>query len=307
MLSIQFFSCNGQNNTGMQAHKHEADKQRLFNDVKFLTEIKPARNYRNMASLDKAAAYVFDELTKAGLKAEYQEFKVDGRTYRNVIAFYNHGKSERLVVGAHYDVAGDQPGADDNASGIAGLLETARMTAEAKPQLDYTIEFVAYCLEEPPYFASPNMGSAVHARSLAEKKVKLKGMICFDMIGYFSDEPGSQGFPSEEIAKLYPDKGNFIVVVSRTGYEKFTHKVQALMQKATTVDVRTANLPPAVGLAGLSDHRNYWEQGYDAVMINDSAFLRNDNYHTSGDTIETLDFDRMTGVVTGVYSAITGM
>lgn len=307
MLMFPVFSCNGQNGTAMKAHKHVAEKQRLRNDVKFLTGIKPARNYRHIASLDTAAEYIFNELAKAGLKPEYQEFSVDGETYRNVIAFYNAGKSERLVVGAHYDVAGDQPGADDNASGFAGLLETARLTAEAKPKLDYTVEFVAYCLEEPPYFASPHMESAVHERSLYEKKVKLKGMICFDMIGYFSDEPGSQSFPNEEIAKHYPDAGNFIVVVSRAGYEKFTLKVQKLMQKATSVDVRRANLPPAVGLAGLSDHRNYWEHGCDAVMINDSAFLRNHNYHTSGDTIETLDFDRMAGVVTGAFSAVTGM
>ena len=280
----------------------KAKKERLYNDVKVLTEIEPARHYLNMDSLDRAAEYVFDEFKKLGLDPEYQHFIVDGREYKNVIGAYNKHHDERLIVGAHYDVCGDQPGADDNASGIAGLLETARMLKGNSPPLDYRIDLVAYCLEEPPYFATDDMGSAVHAKFLHDHDIKVKAMICYEMIGYFSDEPGSQNFPDPVLAKLYPHIGNFVIVVGRAGEEEFTMDVKRLMNETSPIDVQTINLPEHAYLAGLSDHRNYWKHGYKAVMIDDTSFLRNPHYHQKSDTIDTLDFDKMTEVVNGVYN-----
>jgi Zn-dependent M28 family amino/carboxypeptidase len=278
-----------------------ADKNRLYNDVKALTSIRPARHYLNLQSLDKAAAYILDEFAKLGWSAEYQHYEADGRVYKNVIASYNASKKERLIIGAHYDVCGDQPGADDNASGVAGLLETARMMQEQSLKLDYRIDFVAYSLEEPPYFTTSSMGSAVHAKYLHDQRIKVKGMICYEMIGYFSDEPGSQNYPDESFRKIYPDKGNFVIIVGREGEEEFVQQAKKLMNDASPIDVQTISLPQQHPLAGLSDHRNYWKYGYKAIMIDDTSFLRNPHYHERSDTIDTLDFDKMAEVVTGVY------
>jgi Zn-dependent M28 family amino/carboxypeptidase len=236
-----------------------------------------------------------------------QKYQVDGHEYRNVIASFGPPAAERLIVGAHYDVCGDQPGADDNASAVAGLLETARLLQAHATTLKRRIDLVAFSLEEPPYFATEHMGSAVHAQSLHAAKVPVRAMICYEMIGYFSDAPGSQQFPTPALAALYPNTGNFITVVGKQGQEAFTQQMQALMQKHSAIDVQRINLPTAVGLAGLSDHRNYWTYGYQAVMINDTAFLRNPNYHQPTDTIDTLDFRRMAEVVNGVFGALLAL
>lgn len=290
------------------ARPMHADQHRLYADVKFLTELRPARHYRNLASLNKAADYIRTEFEKldAG-RVEEQLFKADGRQYRNIIHSVGPADAPRLIIGAHYDVCGEQSGADDNASAVAGLLETARLLHQLRPNLNYRVDFVAYPNEEPPYFATEYMGSAVHAKSLHQAKVPVRAMICYEMIGYFRDEPGSQRFPNEQLAALYPSTGNFITVVGRTGQEAFVQQVQQLMQGQAQIDVQRINLPESMGLAGLSDHRSYWKYGYDALMINDTAFLRNPNYHLPSDTIDTLDFKRMAEVVNGVYAVILGL
>lgn len=285
----------------------KAEKDRLYTDVAFLISLTPARNYKNATSLENAYTYIKTEFEKAGAAPEVQTWLVAGSEYKNVIASYNAHKKQRLIVGAHYDVCGDQPGADDNASAVAGLLETARMVFEAKPDLSYRIDFVAYCLEEPPHFGSHDMGSYVHAKSLYDDNVDVIGMICFEMIGYFSDVPNSQPFPSPELAKQYPHTANFIIVVGIEQYKAFNNMVHRLMAEGSGIDVQLIHFPSAAGLAGLSDQRSYWLFDYPALMINDTAFIRNPNYHTKSDTIETLDFDKMTEVINSAYRAITKM
>lgn len=284
----------------------KASVERLYKDVESLTSLVPVRNYQNLASLDKAADYISKEFAQLGIQVKDQPFKVSGKTYRNIIATFNGPGEERVIVGAHYDVCGDQPGADDNASGVAGLLETARLLKETEQEkaLPYPIELVAYCLEEPPFFGTESMGSAVHAKSLKNQGAKVKAMICYEMIGYFSDEPNSQGFPDPELRKHYPHEGNFICVVGKTDQREFTQHVRQAMQASCAVDVQAVNLPEGFGLVGLSDHRNYWKLGLQAVMINDSSFLRNPHYHMKTDTIDTLDFKRMAEVVTGTTAAV---
>ncbi|WP_262384058.1 M28 family peptidase [Hymenobacter lutimineralis] len=293
--------------SAMQTAPTRADTSRLYSDVEFLTSLQPARNYRNLTSLNQAADYIKAEFEKLNGRVEEQLFKADGRQYRNIIFSLGPPDAPRIIVGAHYDVCGDTPGADDNASAVAGLLETARLLHQSGGQLRHRLDFVAYANEEPPYFATRHMGSAVHAKSLHDAQVAVRAMLCYEMIGYFRDEPGSQQFPNAQLAALYPNTGNFIIVVGRTGQEAFTQRVQKLMQPAADLDVQRINLPMEMGLAGLSDHRSYWEYGYDALMINDTAFLRNPNYHLASDTIETLDFRRMAEVVNGTYAAILGL
>ena len=211
------------------------------------------------------------------------------------------------MVGAHYDVYGNHPGADDNASGVAGLLETARLLHQRQPRLRYRVELVAYPNEEPPYFATEDMGSYMHAKSLHEAGVPVRAMLCYEMIGYFRDEPGSQRFPNAELAARYPNTGNFLVAVGRTGQERLTGQVQRLMRAGSKLDVQRINLPANTALPNLSDHRNYWQFGYEALMLTDTSFLRNSHYHQASDTIDTLDFDRMAEVVNGAYTAIIGL
>ncbi|WP_345220576.1 M28 family peptidase [Hymenobacter koreensis] len=284
-----------------------ANQKRLYADVEYLTSLQPARTYRNLGSLNRAADYIKTEFEKLDCQVEEQTFTADGRQYRNIIASFGPPDAERIVVGAHYDVCGEQPGADDNASAVAGMLETARLLHEQRPPLRYRIDLVGYPNEEPPYFAGEYMGSAVHAKSLHEAGVKVRAMLCYEMIGYFSDAPNSQNFPDERLAKLYPNTGNFIIVVGRDGQEAFTQQVQQLMQQNSSIDVQRINLPANAPLAGLSDHRNYWRYGYNAVMIDDTSFLRNPNYHETSDTIETLDFPRMTEVVKGAFAAVVAL
>jgi Zn-dependent M28 family amino/carboxypeptidase len=282
----------------------KANTSRLYEDVRFLTELRPFRNFKNLESLAQVVDYVKNEFEKAGLTIDLQKWTARGNEYTNVIGIYNGHKSKKLVVGAHYDVCGDQPGADDNASAVAGLLETVRLIGENKPNVDYAIEFVAFCLEEPPFFGSTEMGSYIHAQSLFEKGEDVIGMICYEMIGYFSDEPNSQSYPSRDLAELYPSIANFIVVVGIQAYDDFNNKVKSLMAKKAEIDVQLISFETGGDLAGMSDQRNYWKFGYPALMINDTSFVRNPNYHMSSDTIETLDFPKMSEVINGAYHAI---
>ncbi|MBK7691395.1 MAG: M28 family peptidase [Bacteroidetes bacterium] len=284
-----------------------ARKNRLYEDVKFLTELRPYRNYLNLTSLEKVSSYIKQVFIDSGFIVSEQKWYAEGNEYTNVIASYNQGKDQRLIVGAHYDVCGDQPGADDNASAIAGLLETARLISYNKPDVDYQIDLVAYCLEEPPFFGTEAMGSFIHAKSLYDSKINVIGMICFEMIGFFSDAPNSQMFPSPELAEIYPSTANFIVVVGIERFNSFNKKVKDLMSLNSSIDVQFINFPSPDGLAGLSDQRNYWQFGYQALMINDTSFIRNPNYHLPSDTIETLDFGKMTEVINSTYIAITGI
>ena len=246
-------------------------------------------------------------LRKQASILRYKPGDVSGNTYSNVIASYNSEATKLLIVGAHYDVCGNQPGADDNASAVAGLLETVRLVAANKPFLDYRIDFVAYCLEEPPYFGTHKMGSYVHAKSLHESNANVIGMICYEMIGYFSDKPGSQSYPSPELASLYPDTADFIIVVGIEKYHNFNHRVHSLMSKNSKINIEAINFPDNNELAGLSDQLNYWRFGYPALMINDTSFIRNPNYHSITDTIETLDFDKITEVINSAFNAIVNI
>jgi hypothetical protein len=283
----------------------KAKKSLLYKDVSFLTCIRPYRNYQNLESLEKVSKYISDAFVSCGLECEEQKWETEGNEYKNIIASWQKKKKRRLIIGAHYDVAGDQPGADDNASAVAGLLETARMVSENHLELDYGIDFVAYCLEEAPFFTTKDMGSYIHAKSLFDGRVEVVGMVCYEMIGYFSDEPGSQTFPVKELAAIYPDTGNYIIVVGIEECKEFNGKVHRLMSEESGINVEEIVFPDGNGLAGRSDQRNYWEFGYKAVMISDTSFLRNPNYHKITDTIETLDFDKMNAVVNCCYNAAT--
>ncbi len=279
-------------------------KERLTEDVRFLTTLTPARNYANTVSLEKAAAYIKAEMEKCGVATEEQKYTVDGKEYKNIICSFGPKDAERIIVGAHYDVCEEQPGADDNATGVAGLLEIARLLKSQSPVLNYRVDLVAYTLEEPPYFRTEHMGSAVHAKYLKDNKIKVKAMICLEMIGYFSEEPKSQEYPIGLLKLFYPKKANFIAVVGKLGQGRMLRKVKRSMIKGSAIDVRSINAPAFVTGIDFSDHLNYWKHGFFAVMITDTSFYRNANYHQKSDSMEKLDFGKMAEVVRSVYAAV---
>lgn len=281
----------------------QVDESRLRSDVVTLASITPSRNSFNMASLNAAANFIFDEFAKTGCLAKEQTYKLKGKTFRNISCYFGPEVAPLMVIGAHYDVHyNDNPGADDNASGVAGVLELARMVSALKPRLTHRLELIAYTLEEQPHFNSKSMGSQVHAASLIKAKAPLKLMISVEMIGYFSDEPGSQKFPLTFLKPIYPDTGNFIGVIGQLFDRSNVKRVKTLMQIASPLPVYSLNAPGFLPEAGYSDHKSYWDLGLPAVMVTDTAFLRNPNYHRPTDTPDTLDYRRMADVVRGLYS-----
>ena len=209
---VSFFSCtHSQNNT--KKILDFADTLRIHNDLINFTNTHKPRNYKNIATLDSVADYIKSELSMVCDSTTFQNYRVDGNTYKNVIGSIGLEHKERIIVGAHYDVYCDQTGADDNASGVAGVLEVARLLSKKK--LNYRIDFVAYTLEEPPFFRTEHMGSAIHANYVFENKIPIKGMICLEMIEYYDDRPDTQEYPIAGMNLIY---GNKACLVLKYGY-----------------------------------------------------------------------------------------
>lgn len=298
------------------------DPGRLQAIVKHLSVDLYPRSYDQFETLDLAARYISEQLRLSGARVSYQDVAVEGVVYRNVIARFGPepgpATAPLRVFGAHYDSFADvgrdsgddargyspathTPGADDNASGVAGLLELARLLGRG-PQTR-PIELVAYTLEEPPHFRSEHMGSAWHARALRKAGQEVEFMLSLEMIGRFSDRPGSQRFPLRGMHRLYSDRADFITVVGRFGDFGATRRLKAAMAGASDLPVHSINAPPLlVQGVDFSDHLSYWAQDYPALMISDTAFLRSHTYHQASDTYDKLDYARMAKVVQGVYA-----
>jgi Zn-dependent M28 family amino/carboxypeptidase len=281
----------------------QVDTVALENHVRMLAVTLHPRSIDNAANLDAAADYVIEQMRATGARTAVQSFEANGTTYRNLIARFGPDEGALLVIGAHYDSCGDTPGADDNASGVAGLLELARLLAASPPP--HPVELVAYTLEEPPFFRTENMGSFQHARELARGKREVRLMMSLETIGYFRDDSDTQRFPVGGLGAFYPDQGNFIAIVGRFGDFGETRRVKALFRGATDLPAESINAPRSVPGVDFSDHASYWQFGYPAVMVTDTAFLRNPNYHGAGDTPATLDYRRMAQVVQATYAVAT--
>ena len=275
-----------------------ADPALLRKHVAFLTTEASGRNTKHPERLNRAADYIAEAFREAGAQVSEQPYQAGRTTCRNIIARFGPSSGPILVVGAHYDVFADLPGADDNASGVAGLLELARLLG-ARP-VSSPVELVAFSTEEPPFFDSPQMGSAVHARSLRDSGASVKAMICLEMIGYYSARQPNRNFLTHVI---YPRAGDFICAAGRWSDRRLAREIKKAFSGATTVPGCSYSGPAVFIGADLSDHRNYWAEGWPAVMLTDTSYLRNPNYHSSRDTAETLDYDRMAGVVDGLLSA----
>lgn len=272
-----------------------ADAKALRAHVSFLCNATFPRDSDHPDVLRRAADYIARELSASRGRVTFQDFVARGSTYRNVVASFGPDSGPRFVVGAHYDSFGELPAADDNASGAAGLLELGRLLGAVSPAV--RVDLVAYCLEEPPFFGSAEMGSAVHARSLEDSHAAVLGMASLEMIGFYSDE---QPWNNPLLSVVYPNRGDFVMVVGRWEDRALVRYVQKTMRGASPIRVRslvTLGLPDV----DASDHRNYWHSGYPAVIVTDTAFIRNPNYHTKRDLPSTLDYAKMAEVVEAMY------
>lgn len=262
------------------------------------------RDYSSVENLNKTANYIHENFNKYADSTWFQEYEVTGQKfkYKNVICSFGIQNKERIIVGAHYDVCDVQEGADDNASGVVGLLELARLLKGQK--LNYRIDLVAYSLEEPPYFRSDVMGSYIHAKHLFDNKIPVKGMVCLEMIGYFKDERKTQDYPLGLFKLFYGGKGNYITLVKKIGTGGFTRKFIRSYKDTKALRTKKFSGPKWVPGIDFSDHLNYWKFGFSALMITDTSFYRNPNYHQKTDTMETLDINRMAKVIDGVFQSL---
>jgi hypothetical protein len=264
------------------------------------------RQFFNPRDLNQAADYIAQRFQAYGLQVQEQTFPCGGKTLRNVMVSFGPENAERLVIGAHYDVYGNTPGADDNASGVAGLIELARLLKEKSPELKHhlkhRIDLVAYSMEEQPY---PLSGSKAHADWLKSQNIPVKGMVSLEMLGYYDEKPGSQQYPSQLMKWFYPEKGNFIGVVGyQTGFTLASQTRSALKRYAKDVPTRMIYSPFKAYGMDRSDHASYISLGIPAVMVTDTANFRNQNYHQLTDTPETLNYLKMAEVMKGIYALV---
>lgn len=262
------------------------------------------RNAVRYESLNKAADYIEKCFKAYGYEPESQFYVLEGRKYRNIHVTVpgNRAPGEIIVVGAHYDTVIGTPGADDNASGVAGLLELSRLFAGESP--GRTIRFAAFTNEEPPFFRTGNMGSRVYAREARKNRENIVAMLCLEMIGYFSADKGTQGYPLPLMNAFYPKTADFIAVVGNLGSRSLVHRVAGSMKGRSGVGVESLATVAWVPGVDFSDHYSFYQEGYRAVMITDTAFYRNANYHMHTDTPDTLDYASMAQVVHGLRQGI---
>ncbi|WP_113660566.1 M28 family peptidase [Pedobacter nanyangensis] len=290
-LIFRFFSCLA-----------NTDTTSIKNHLKNITKTPSYRNHQNIAQLNITAAYIKKNFSLYSDSVSFQEYEVEGKTYKNVICSFGTENKSRIIVGAHYDVCGEQEGADDNASGVVALLELAKQLAGQK--LHKRIDLVAYTLEEPPYFRTEYMGSYIHAKYLTDHKIEVFGMLSVEMIGFFSDAKKSQTYPLGILSWFYGNRGNYITLVNKFGKGKFARQFCRQFKQQKKIKTKKFTAPKALPGIDFSDHLNYWNFGYSAMMITDTSFYRNKNYHQKTDTMETLDINRMAKVIDGIYLAL---
>lgn len=281
-------------------------KTNLTRHISYLADEIGERNVIAYEPLQKTAQYIEGNFKKAELQVKSQEYTVQMRKVRNLIAEIPGGAkaSEIVVIGAHYDTVYDCPGADDNSSGVAALLELARIFNGSRPSR--TIRFVAFVNEEPPWFQTDDMGSLVYAEQAHKLKENIVAAISIETIGMYSDAEGSQQYPAG-FKFLYPSKGNFIAFIGNLGSRGLVRDALHSFRVSTKFPSEGSAVPAAIPGVGWSDHWSFWQEGYPAIMVTDTAIFRNPNYHEPTDKPDTLDYDRMARVVHGLVRVVTDL
>jgi Zn-dependent M28 family amino/carboxypeptidase len=287
-----------------------ASPTRLKETVELLSVELHPRDYTQAANLDRAAKWIAEQMSAAGLHVDEQPYHVrldaasPGGSYRNVI-----GRREGtdpgagvVIIGAHYDAVSGSPGADDNASAIAVLLELARTLPSEPPRRTQLL--VAFSTEEPPFFATKGMGSHAYVQHLLDQGTRVRLMVAMDLVGYYNDSLGSQRYLLPGMGLLYPKRGNFIAVVGDLRSGGCIHTVKRGMLSADSIPVVSARAPALIPGVHWSDHIWFRRKGFPGVLVTDTAFLRNPNYHTQADTMDTLDYERMAQLVKALHGVL---
>ena len=259
-------------------------------------------------ALARAEAFIVEELDSFGLVVERQSFELRGREHSNVVASLPGSDSDLpwLLVGAHFDTVSTSPGADDNASGVATMLEVARNAATLRPRR--TIQFVGFNLEEPQDMVGTyRVGSARFARRARREGRRYEGALVLEMVGYTDQRSGTQQVPPL-LFKRVPDSGTFLAAVgdgrSRRLLRAFEDSAHRHVPELTVVTYGTRLRGWALPLTRLSDNASFWDRRYPSLMITDTAFLRNPHYHQVTDRADTLDFDFMARVTRAVLATV---
>lgn len=261
------------------------------------------RNVWHHAELQAAEKYIEETFTAAGYEAAFQRYDVESITVSNVEAVLQGEEhpDEIIVVGAHYDSVVGSPGANDNATGVAAVLELARRFKDRK--LPRTLRFVAFVNEEPPFFQTDTMGARVYAKRCGERKEKIMAMFSLETIGCYSDAAGSQRYPFP-FNLFYPKTGDFIGFVGNLSSRGLVRRAISSFRLSTSFPSEGAAAPGWITGIGWSDHWAFWKEGYPAVMITDTAPFRYPYYHTVNDTPDKVDFERTARVVEGMARVI---
>lgn len=281
--------------------------QRLHGHVDMLAGLIGPRHMGRPTSLEAAAAYVRRELGAIDAGVCDESYDVEGRRACNFIVERSGTRrpGEIVILGAHYDSLASTPGADDNASAVAVLIEAMRLLDGRN--FDRTVRFVAFTNEEPPHFFSQTMGSQVHARGCRMRGENIVGMLCMEMVGFFNTAPNSQTYPPmvpKLAARLLPHRGDFIAMVSNMASAKLLLRARAGFRRSVRFPLVAMPLPQQIPEIRLSDHGPFWDEGFPALMITDTSFFRNPHYHLATDTPDTLDYPRMSRVTQGVAGAL---
>ena len=259
-------------------------------------------------TIQATIGYIEGQWGGMGYKSSHECYDAIGDQAINLIVEQSGSKrdDEIILLGAHYDTVYSTPGADDNASAVAVLLEVSRLLREH--QCKRTIRYVAFACEEPPYFNVDAMGSQHHARQARMRGDKIRGMLCLEMVGYYSTVDNSQTVPPlipKWMRRFFPHRGDFLAAVGNLPSWKLCWNFRRGFKRgARSMSLFSICLPEKINEIRLSDNSSFWDQGYPALMLTDTSFLRNPNYHRATDTPDTLDYQRMTEVTLGVASAL---
>jgi hypothetical protein len=278
-------------------------RRRLEKHVAVLAGDIGERNLWRYDALKQAARYVTAQLEDLGYAVVPQEYQVEGKSVVNLAAEIKGASlpEEIIVVGAHYDSAAGTPGANDNATGVAAVLETARLLAGRETAR--TVRFVAFVNEEPPFFQTARMGSLVYARAAGRKKENITAAISLETIGCFFDDPGSQRYPPP-LGLIYPDRANFIAFVGNLSSALLLRRTLASFRRHASLPARGLAAPSTVTGVSWSDHWSFWQEGFPAIMVTDTALFRYPHYHAASDTPGKIDYPRTARVVSGLAKVI---
>lgn len=284
----------------------EADLQQpIKRDVYRLAGEIGERNLWRYEALIAAAGYIESRFEEMGYSVHSQEYSVAGKKVRNLeveIPGRAAAGEEIVLIGAHYDSVFGSPGANDNASGVAALLAIARVLRQMEPKR--TIRLVAFVNEEPPFFMTASMGSLVYARRTHEQEVKIVAMLSLETMGYYTQARASQSFPLKALSLFYPDAGNFLAFVGNFGSGRLLHQTLKAFRRHSSFPSEGLAAPEWVIGVGWSDHWAFWEQGYRAIMVTDTALFRYPYYHTDADTPEKLDYTSLAKVTAGLAMVV---